>query len=159
MSQAIGKTALAYARVWHLVDAKNRVLGRMSTNIATTLMGKHKPIYDPSSDCGDYVVVINAKDVLVTGRKAEQKLYRHHTGHPGGLKEIPYSRMMEREPEQIIRKAVSGMLPKNRLRDVRLKRLFVFPDDKHPYEQNIIKRYDEFQELESTKSENQTNTA
>ncbi|RCH83147.1 54S ribosomal protein L23, mitochondrial, partial [Rhizopus azygosporus] len=82
MSQAVGNTALAYARVWHVVDAKQRVLGRLATNIATTLMGKHKPIYDPASDCGDYVVVINAKDVLVSGKKAEQKLYRHHTMYP-----------------------------------------------------------------------------
>ncbi|KAI9591668.1 50S ribosomal protein L13 [Syncephalis fuscata] len=143
MSQAVGKTALAYARVWHLVDANERVLGRMATRIAITLMGKHKPIYDPASDCGDYVVVINARKVAVSGRKAEQKLYRHHSGYPGGLKEIPYERMMERKPDDIIRKAVSGMLPKNRLRDVRLKRLLIFPDETHPYAANIIQRYDE----------------
>ncbi|CAG8499616.1 2853_t:CDS:10, partial [Ambispora leptoticha] len=143
MSQAVGRTALAYARAWHLVDARDRILGRLSTNIAVTLMGKHKPIFDPASDCGDYVVVINAKEIKVTGRKAEQKLYRHHTGYPGGLKEIPYKRMMETKPTEIIQKAVSGMLPKNRLRNVRLGRLFIFPDDQHPYEGNIIKFYDE----------------
>jgi large subunit ribosomal protein L13 len=143
MSQAIGKTALAYARVWHLVDVKDRVLGRVATRIATTLMGKHKPIYDPASDCGDYVVVINARHVKVTGRKATQKLYRHHSGYPGGLKEIPFKRMIEEKPDEVIRRAVSGMLPKNRLRDVRLKRLLIFPDEKHPYAANIVKRYDE----------------
>ncbi|KAF9106764.1 54S ribosomal protein L23, mitochondrial [Mortierella sp. AM989] len=142
MSQAIGKTALAYARVWHLVDAKQRVLGRMSVGIAETLMGKHKPIYDPASDCGDYVVVINAKNVHTTGTKAKSKLYRHHSGYPGGLKEVTFENLMEKDPDAIIRKAVSGMLPKNRLRDPRLARLFVFEGEEHPYEQNIIKRYD-----------------
>ncbi|KAG9304756.1 hypothetical protein G9A89_003930 [Geosiphon pyriformis] len=143
MSQAIGKTGLAYSRVWHLVDARDRILGRMSTGIAVTLMGKHKPIFDPASDCGDYVVVINAKEVKVTGRKAEQKVYRYHTGYPGGLKEIPYARMMERNPTDIIRRAVSGMLPKNKLRETRLSRLLIFPEDKHPYEGNLIKYYDD----------------
>ncbi|KAF9582568.1 54S ribosomal protein L23, mitochondrial [Lunasporangiospora selenospora] len=143
MSQSIGKTALAYARVWHLVDANQRVLGRMSSGIAQTLMGKHKPIYDPASDCGDYVVVINAKSVKVTGAKAQDKLYRHHSGYPGGLKEISYDKLMEKDSDAIIRKAVSGMLPKNRLRDPRLGRLFIFEGAEHPYEQNIVKRYDE----------------
>ncbi|KAJ9069471.1 54S ribosomal protein L23, mitochondrial, variant 2 [Entomophthora muscae] len=115
----------------------------MATGIATTLMGKHKPIYDPAADCGDYVVVINAKHVKVTGRKAEQKVYRSHSGFPGGLKEIPYKTMLEKNPEQIIIKAVSGMLPKNRLRDYRLGRLLVYPDAEHPHENNIIKRFDE----------------
>ncbi|GAB5590827.1 54S ribosomal protein L23 [Umbelopsis nana] len=146
MSQNVGKTALAYARVWHLVDAKQRVLGRMATGIATTLMGKHKPIYDPASDCGDHVVVINAKEIAVTGKKWDQKLYRHHTGYPGGLKEIPMSRIMERNPEKVIHKAVSGMLPKNRLREKRLERLHIFDGPDHPYADNIIKRYDEPQQ-------------
>ncbi|RKP14994.1 50S ribosomal protein L13 [Piptocephalis cylindrospora] len=142
MSQAIGKTALAYARVWHHVDVKDRILGRVATGIATTLMGKHKPIYDPASDCGDYVVVTNARHVHLTGRKEKQKLYRHHSGHPGGLKEIPLERMRRTRPEETIRRAVSGMLPKNRLRDGRLKRLLIFPDEEHPYAQNIVRRYD-----------------
>ncbi|KAI9487399.1 MAG: 50S ribosomal protein L13 [Benjaminiella poitrasii] len=141
MSQAIGNTALAYARVWHVVDAKQKVLGRLSTNIATTLMGKHKPIYDPAADCGDYVVVINAKDILVSGKKAEQKLYRHHTMHPGGLKEIKFKNLQEKDATEPIRKAVSGMLPKNRLRQVRLDRLKIFEGSEHPYEANIIKQY------------------
>ncbi|KAJ1842993.1 54S ribosomal protein L23, mitochondrial [Coemansia sp. RSA 2703] len=142
MSTAIGNTALAYARVWHLVDARGQVLGRLGTQIAQTLMGKHKPIYDPSSDCGDYVVVINAKHIAVTGRKREQKLYRHHTQFPGGLKEITFERLQEKDSEKIIEKAVSGMLPKNKLRKVRLERLMIFPEGEHPYVGNIIKRYD-----------------
>ncbi|KAI8099781.1 50S ribosomal protein L13 [Halteromyces radiatus] len=141
MSQAVGNTALAYARVWHVVDARQRVLGRLATNVATTLMGKHKPIYDPASDCGDYVVVVNAKDILVTGKKAEQKLYRHHTMHPGGLKEINYADLKKKDPTESLRKAVSGMLPKNRLRDVRLNRLMIFEGAEHPYEDNIIKHH------------------
>ncbi|ORX50151.1 50S ribosomal protein L13 [Hesseltinella vesiculosa] len=141
MSQAIGNTALAYARSWHLVDARQRVLGRLATGVATTLMGKHKPIYDPASDCGDYVVVINAKDVVVTGKKGQQKLYRHHTGFPGGLKEINFDDMMEKDATSAVRKAVSGMLPKNRLRDVRLERLLIFEGADHPYESNIFKQY------------------
>ncbi|KAJ2333825.1 54S ribosomal protein L23, mitochondrial [Coemansia sp. RSA 1836] len=142
MSTAIGNTALAYARVWHLVDARGLVLGRLGTQIAQTLMGKHKPIYDPSSDCGDYVVVINAKHVGVTGRKREQKLYRHHTGFPGGLKEATMEQLQQKNPEKVIEKAVSGMLPKNRLRQVRMGRLLIFPDAEHPYADNIMKRYD-----------------
>ncbi|OBZ83866.1 54S ribosomal protein L23, mitochondrial [Choanephora cucurbitarum] len=141
MSQAVGNTALAYARVWHVVDAKQRVLGRLATNVATTLMGKHKPIYDPAADCGDYVVVINAKDILVSGKKAEQKLYRHHTMHPGGLKEITFEKLQQKDPAEPIRKAVSGMLPKNRLRQVRLDRLKIFEGSEHPYKSNIIKQH------------------
>ncbi|KAI9278057.1 50S ribosomal protein L13 [Sporodiniella umbellata] len=141
MSQVVGNTALAYARVWHVVDAKQRVLGRLSTNIATTLMGKHKPIYDPAADCGDYVVVINAKDILVSGKKAEQKLYRHHTMYPGGLKEINFKNLQSKDSTEPIRKAVSGMLPKNKLREVRLDRLKIFEGSEHPYEANIIKQH------------------
>ncbi|KAJ2692784.1 54S ribosomal protein L23, mitochondrial [Coemansia spiralis] len=134
--------ALAYARVWHLVDARGQVLGRLGTQIAQTLMGKHKPIYDPSADCGDYVVVVNARHIAVSGRKREQKIYWSHSQYPGGLKEVTFDRMQEKFPEKIIEKAVSGMLPKNRLRKVRLERLLVYPDSEHPYADNIIKRYD-----------------
>ncbi|KAJ3505209.1 hypothetical protein NLJ89_g7537 [Agrocybe chaxingu] len=127
MSQAVGNTALAYARVWHHVDASDRVLGKLAERIALVLMGKHKPIYDPSVDCGDYVIVTNSRKVKVTGRKEEQLLYRKHTMYPGGLKETPYKTMKDRHPDEIIRKAVSGMLPKNKLRERRLERLKVFP--------------------------------
>ncbi|KAH9939313.1 60S ribosomal protein L23 [Epithele typhae] len=144
MSQAIGNTALAYARVWHHVDASDRVLGKLAERIAIVLMGKHKPIYDPAVDCGDYVVVTNARKIHVSGKKAEQLVYRKHTMYPGGLKEIPYARMMERKPDQIIREAVSGMLPKNKLRDRRLERLRIFPDgDMGTFEHNILKRWED----------------
>ncbi|KAJ3374783.1 54S ribosomal protein L23, mitochondrial [Allomyces arbusculus] len=141
MSQAVGSTALAYARVWHEVNVANQVLGRISPEIAKLLMGKHKPIFDPAADCGDYVVVTNAARVRVTGTKAQQKLYRYHTGHPGGLREVPFKDMITKKPTEVIRHAVSGMLPKNRLRDDRLARLLIFPGKDHPYKKNIAKSF------------------
>ncbi|KIK52999.1 hypothetical protein GYMLUDRAFT_142612, partial [Collybiopsis luxurians FD-317 M1] len=129
MSQAVGNTALAYARVWHQVDATERVLGKLAERIALVLMGKHKPIYNPSVDCGDYVIVTNCKKIRVSGRKDEEILYRKHTMYPGGLHEIPYKDMMHKKPEEIIRHAVSGMLPKNKLRDRRMERLRIFPGE------------------------------
>ncbi|KAF8589643.1 60S ribosomal protein L23 [Ramaria rubella] len=144
MSQAIGNTALAYVRTWHHVDASERILGKLADRIAIVLMGKHKPIYDPSSDCGDYVVVTNASKVKVTGRKEQQKVYRHHTMFPGGLKEIKYREMKLKKPDEIIRQAVSGMLPKNKLRDRRLERLRIFAnDDMGPLKKNVIKRWED----------------
>ncbi|KAI0257011.1 60S ribosomal protein L23 [Lactifluus subvellereus] len=144
MSQAIGNTALAYARVWHHADAKDRVLGKLAERIAIVLMGKHKPIYDPGVDCGDYVVVTNASQVKVTGRKADQILYRKHTQYPGGLKEVKYKDMMEKKPDEVIRKAVSGMLPKNKLRERRLERLRIFEGpDMGIFQKNILKRWEE----------------
>ncbi|KAH8096602.1 60S ribosomal protein L23 [Cristinia sonorae] len=144
MSQAVGNTALAYARVWHHVDASERVLGKLAERIALVLMGKHKPIFDPSVDCGDYVVVSNARRVKVTGRKAEQIVYRHHTMYPGGLKEIQYKDMMAKKPDEIIRKAVSGMLPKNKLRERRLERLRIFEgEDMGVFKDNILKRWED----------------
>ena len=93
---------MAYARAWHLVNLRNAPpLGRIASRIAQVLMGKHKPIYDPAADCGDYVVCINAKHVNVSGKKREQKVYRKHSGWVGGLKEVPFQRMMERRPEEV----------------------------------------------------------
>ncbi|QRV88113.1 ribosomal protein L13 [Ceratobasidium sp. AG-Ba] len=137
MSQRIGPTALAYARAWHQVDASGRVLGKLAQRIAIALMGKHKPIFDRGADCGDYVCVTNASKVIVTGRKADQIVYRHHTMYPGGLKEIQYKTMMENRPDEVIRQAVSGMLPKNRLRDRRLERLRIFVGPENTLESNI----------------------
>lgn len=142
MSQRLGDTSLAFARAWHHVDARERVLGRLARSVAVTLMGKHKPIYDQAVDAGDYVVVTNAAQIAVTGRKADQKVYRHHTTYPGGMKETNYNALLQKKPEEIIRKAVSGMLPKNRLRDRRLHRLKVFSGAEHPYEANFIKRFE-----------------
>ncbi|KAF8467433.1 ribosomal protein L13, partial [Gautieria morchelliformis] len=116
----------------------------LADRIAIVLMGKHKPIYDPSTDCGDYVVVTNASKVKVTGRKEQQLVYRHHTMFPGGLKEISYRDMKAKKPDEIIRKAVSGMLPKNKLRARRLERLRIFADDDMgPFKKNVIQRWED----------------
>jgi len=143
MSQAVGNTALAYARIWHHVDASDRVLGKLAERIALVLMGKHKPIYDPSVDCGDYVIVTNSRNVKVTGKKDEQLLYRKHSMYPGGLKETPYKDMKQRNPDEILRHAVSGMLPKNKLRERRLERLRIFPSyNMGVMGSNVLKSWD-----------------
>jgi len=120
-------------RHWHLIDLKDKVLGRSATQISKLLIGKNKPYYTAHLDCGDYIVAINAAKVKVTGKKKENKLYRHHTGYPGGFKELTYNQMMAKDPKKIIQLAVKGMLPKNKLRSARLKRLKVFINDTHPY--------------------------
>ena len=121
-------------RKWHLIDAKDKILGRLATQIAQLLMGKSKPYFTRHLDCGDYVVVINAKEVKVTGKKEKQKIYYRHSGYPGGLKETPLWMLREKHPERIIIHAVSGMLPKNKLRARMLTRLKVQPEEEHPYE-------------------------
>lgn len=141
MFHSADKTALGFIRLWRQVDAKDEILGRLATRIAQTLMGKHKPVFDPRIDVGDYVVVTNAKYIRVTGKKEFQKIYYSHSQYPGGLKETPYAQLMARNPTMILRKAVSGMLPKNKLRDRRLERLHIFPDESHPYEANLFKDY------------------
>ena len=126
-------------RQWHLVDVKGKTLGRISTYIATLLQGKHKVNYVPYLDMGDYVVVINAEKVKVTGKKAKQKIYTRYSGYPGGLKKETFEELLKKNPAKVIEHAVKGMLPKNRLRKKRLKRLFVFRDDKHPYSDKFTK--------------------
>ncbi|MCS7091924.1 MAG: 50S ribosomal protein L13 [Patescibacteria group bacterium] len=121
-------------RKWHLVDAKGAVLGRLATDIAKKLMGKHKVNYAPHIDNGDYVVVINASLVKVTGDKENQKVYHKHSGYPGGYREIAFSKWKKESPEKIIRHAVLGMLPENKLKKKRIARLKVFANDKHKYE-------------------------
>ncbi|MBI2103431.1 50S ribosomal protein L13 [Candidatus Woesebacteria bacterium] len=124
-------------RDWHLIDAEGKVLGRIATDAARLLIGKHKPNYAPHLDMGDYVVVINVKEVKVTGRKEKQKVYRSHSGYPGGFKEVKFSALIKKSPEKVIEYAVSGMLPKNRLRDDRLRRLKVFAGSEHKYKDKI----------------------
>ena len=121
-------------RVWYIVDAKNKVLGRMATRIATVLMGKHKPIWQPYLDLGDNIIIINASKIKVTGRKEEQKIYYRYSGYPGGLKSKTLGKLRASEPEKIIYDAVRGMLPKNRLARQVIKKLFVYPGEKHPHE-------------------------
>ncbi len=120
-------------REWHIIDASDKVLGRLATQVASLLMGKHKPIFCRHLDVGDFVVVINAEKVRVTGNKAKQKLYYRHSGYPGGLKSISLERMMQTHPTRVIEHAVGGMLPKNRLKAKMLKRLRVCVGDEHPY--------------------------
>ncbi|PWN19121.1 putative MRPL23-mitochondrial ribosomal protein, large subunit [Microstroma glucosiphilum] len=137
--------AVTFARHWHHLSAQSQTLGPLSVRIATLLMGKHKPrgIYTQSNDqAGDYVVVTQADRIMVTGKKAEQKMYYRHSMYPGGLKVESYQQRMNKKPEEIIRAAVSGMLPKNKLRDRRLERLKIFIGDENPYAQNISRRYD-----------------
>ena len=121
---------LTLGKNWFVVDANGQVLGRLATRVARILIGKDKPQFTPHLDCGDHVVVINAERVRLTGNKIDQKIYRHHSGHPGGLKEIPIRRMMERQPAEVIREAVLGMLPKNKLRAKRAKKLRVYAGEK-----------------------------
>lgn len=120
-------------RNWRLFDAKKKVLGRLTTEVAQYLTGKHKVNYTSHLDMGDYAVVINAKDVVVTGTKEASKTYKYYSGYPGGLKKVKFSKMKQERPEEIIRHAVAGMLSKNKLRDRKLARLFIFKDEKHSY--------------------------
>ena len=119
-------------RQWHVLDAQDLVLGRVASTVALLLMGKHKPTYTPFLDTGDHVIVINAAKVKLTGRKNEQKLYRHHTGYPGGLIEIGARKVRATRPTRMIEDAVSGMLPKNKLGKQMYRKLKVYAGDKHP---------------------------
>ena len=126
-------------RNWYLVDANRKVLGRLATKVATILRGKNKINFENSIDLGDYVVVVNAEKIKLTGKKEEQKLYRYHTGYPGALKEIPYREMGRKKPDFIIKKAVKGMLPDNRLSRKLIKRLKVYSGEQHPHTAQNIK--------------------
>ncbi|HZY65933.1 MAG TPA: 50S ribosomal protein L13 [Rubrobacteraceae bacterium] len=121
-------------RKWYVVDAEGKTLGRLASEIARVLRGKNKPQYTPHVDTGDFVVVVNADRVSVTGRKAEQKLYRRHTGYPGGLREASYEQMMDRKPTEILRKAVYGMMPKTRLGRQQFRKLKIYAGPEHPHE-------------------------
>jgi large subunit ribosomal protein L13 len=119
---------------WFVVDAENVVLGRLATQIANVLRGKHKPIFTPSVDTGDFVIVLNADKIALTGNKLAGKVYYRHTGFPGGLKEATAGEMLAKKPEEVIRKAVKGMLPKNKLARHMLKKLKVYTGSVHPHE-------------------------
>lgn len=119
---------------WHLIDAQGQVLGRLSTQIATKLIGKHKPYFVSHLDCGDYVVVINAGKIRVTGNKLNQKIYYRHTNYPGGLKQQKLKNLLDQNPLKVIENSVKGMLPKNKLRDRRMRRLKVFASANHTYQ-------------------------
>ena len=121
-------------RNWHVIDAENAVLGRVASKAASMLMGKHKPSYTPYIDMGDHIVVINAAKVRLTGRKEEQKLYRRHSGYPGGLTETSARKVRAARPERMVEEAISGMLPKNKLGKQMYRKLNVYAGPKHPHE-------------------------
>ncbi len=120
-------------RDWYVVDATDQVLGRLATRIATLLRGKHKPTYTPSIDGGDFVIVVNCEKIKITGKKADQKIYYRHTGYPGGLKATPYKMMLAKHPDRILRNAVKGMLPKNRMGRHLLTKLRIYAGPRHPH--------------------------
>jgi large subunit ribosomal protein L13 len=123
--------------LWHLIDARNQVLGRLATQITSLLRGKHKPNFSPQWDCGDYVVVINAQEVKLTGNKVNDKKYTWHTGYPGGLKQMTVKEQLDRKPEEVLRKAVLGMLAKNTLRYRIARKLRIFPGSNHLHEDKL----------------------
>ena len=118
---------------WHVVDARDMILGRLATNVARLLMGKHKPMFSRHLDTGDFVVVVNAEKIRVSGNKIKQKLYYRHSGYPGGFKSIALEEMLKANPDRVIEHAVKGMLPKNRLGNSMLKKLKVYAGDAHPH--------------------------
>ena len=123
-------------RHWHHIDVKNEVLGRSATRVANLLMGKHKVTYSNHIDMGDYVVVLNADKVELTGNKKSQKIYYHHSGYPGGFKEVKFSELFSKNPKKVIELAVSRMLPDNRLKRERMRRMKIIIGDKNPYAKN-----------------------
>jgi large subunit ribosomal protein L13 len=121
------------ARTWYVVDAEAQTLGRLATQIAGVLRGKGKPAYTPHVDTGDFVIVVNAEKIRVTGNKLDQKIYYHHSGYPGGLRERTLRDQLERRPEEVLRRAVRGMLPKNRLASAQLRKLKIYAGPEHPH--------------------------
>jgi large subunit ribosomal protein L13 len=122
------------SKKWYVVDAKDKVLGRLAAQIAMRLRGKHKPVFTPHADTGDFVVVVNADKVALTGDKWDKKIYYHHTGYIGGLKQITAKKLLEKKPEDLLRFAVKGMLPKNSLGRRQLKKLKIYVGTDHPHE-------------------------
>ncbi|HBA86702.1 MAG TPA: 50S ribosomal protein L13 [Geobacter sp.] len=120
-------------RDWYLVDVDNKVLGRVATQIANVLRGKNKPTFTPSVDTGDFVIVVNAEKIALTGKKFADKTYYSHSSYPGGLKEITAGKLIEKKPEELLKKAVKGMLPKNKLARHMLKKLKIYAGDAHPH--------------------------
>jgi large subunit ribosomal protein L13 len=119
---------------WFVVDAEDKTLGRLATEIAHRLRGKHKPEYTPHMDMGDYIVVVNCEKIRVTGAKASDKMYHHHTGYPGGLKSYSFEKLIDRAPERVLQRAVKGMLPRNPLGRAMFKKLKVYAGPEHPHE-------------------------
>ncbi len=121
-------------RKWYLIDAEGEILGRLATQIATILRGKNKPTYTPSMDLGDYVVVINAEKIKVTGNKLKGKIYRYHTSYPGGLKSVTLETLLKKKPELVVKKAVQGMIPHTKLGRAMIKKLKIYKGNEHPHQ-------------------------
>ncbi|MFC1698497.1 50S ribosomal protein L13 [Candidatus Omnitrophota bacterium] len=121
-------------RKWFLIDAKDKILGRIATRVATILRGKHKPIFTAHVDCGDYVVIVNAKDIKVTGRKMKDKIYKSYSGYPGGLKEISLEKLLQKKPTEALKHAIKGMLPKGPLGRDMYKKLKVYAGEEHQHQ-------------------------
>src|SRR5210317_1189922 len=131
--KTISAKAETVQRSWYVIDANNQTLGRLATEVARRLRGKHKAEYTPHVDTGDYIVVINAEKVRVTGAKTTDKMYHHHTGYPGGLKSVSFEKLIEKAPERVIQGAVKGMLPRNPLGRAMFKKLKVYAGSEHPH--------------------------
>lgn len=140
MKKTFQPKATEIKREWHLVDLKGQTLGRAATQIAKLLIGKSKPTYSPHLDSGDFVVVVNADEVALTGRKLDQKLYQHHSGYPGGFKERSLKAQLALDSRKVVEVAVKGMLPKNKLQNPRLRRLKVYPQTDHPHTNHFNKK-------------------
>tara|TARA_B100000886_G_scaffold141231_1_gene95701 strand:+ start:13106 stop:13531 length:426 start_codon:yes stop_codon:yes gene_type:complete len=119
---------------WYLIDCSEKTLGRLSVRVANILRGKTKPEYTPNADVGDFVILINAKNIKVTGSKTDDKVYYSHSGYPGGIKQINFKNLLEKDPEKVLRNSIKGMLPKNRLNRQIIKKLKIYADDTHPHE-------------------------
>ena len=141
MMKTYSQKASEVQRDWYVVDATDQTLGRLATQIATLLRGKHKPTFSPNLDGGDFVIVVNAEKVHLTGRKEDQKMYYRHSGYPGGLKETPYRRMLANHPDRILRFAVKGMLPKTRLGRQQILKLKIYAGPTHPHAAQQPKAY------------------
>jgi large subunit ribosomal protein L13 len=128
-------------RKWHVVDASGQTLGRLASEVASILRGKHKPMFAPHLDTGDYVIVINAGKINLTGKKLTDKFYHYHTGYPGGIKSIAYGKLLETKPEKVIELAVKGMLPHNKLGRAMFKKLKVYAGTEHPHEAQQPQEY------------------
>ncbi len=133
MEKTYAPNAKQIIKEWHFIDADNKVLGRLATEVAVLLMGKNKPQYAPNAEIGDKVVIINAAKIAVTGNKLKDKVYYHHTGFPKGLRSITMGKLLDKKPTEVLRKAIEGMLPKNRLRKERMSNLYIYEGTEHPH--------------------------
>jgi len=127
---------------WYLIDAKGKVLGRLASQVASILRGKNKPSFTPSMDLGDYVVIINAEKIKVTGNKLKGKIYRYHTSYPGGLKSTTLETLLRKKPELVLKKAVQGMIPHNKLGRAVIKKLKIYRGEEHPHQAQKLEKID-----------------